>query len=142
MVRYTAIFVFIFSVLGSTAYAQQSIDVENITKHFQNMDANNDGVLNVSEVANANRKLFFKLDVNNNDSLSINEILTHDPDPRGKFNNTDVNNNDRISLREYINQKVKTFHVLDTDNDGKMTRSEYVAARIAYQQKHYDQKKN
>lgn len=141
MIKYIAVFTFIFSALGTNTYAQSSEDTTNTTKAFHNMDANDDGILITAEVINANKKLFNRLDQNNNYTLEINEILSHDPDPSGKFKTTDTDNDGKVSLQEYINQKVKTFRVLDSNNDGKMTQQEYVNAKNAYIKKHYELKR-
>ena len=109
-------------------------------RRFQNMDVNNDGVVSRREWRGSVQS-FDAHDWNNDGVLSGNEVDTgrfrqgrnaefEDFDRAEEFEWLDANNNNRIEEREW-HASVRAFDQLDRNNDGVLSRAEFVRTGTA-----------
>ena len=109
-------------------------------RRFQNMDVNNDGVVSRREWRGSVQS-FDAHDWNNDGVLSGNEVDTgrfrqgrnaefEDFDRAEEFEWLDANNNNRIEEREW-HASVRAFDQLDRNNDGVLSRAEFVRTGAA-----------
>jgi len=103
-------------------------------QRFRSMDANRDGVIARNEW-NGSVQSFRVHDWNNDGVLSGDEVVTgrfrqgrnadfEDYDRAEDFEFLDANNNNRIEPREW-HMSVRTFELLDRNNDGWVSRQEF-----------------
>ena len=96
------------------------------TARFRQLDLNHDRWLSRSEFG-VNRAVFDRADRNNDGRVSLSEYLNPRPEDNAaaRFDVLD-RNHDRVLVRSEWRDEGRAFDRLDQDDDGRITRDEYV----------------
>ena len=88
-------------------------------------DTDNDGTVDLDEAKKAASALFDKLDTDKDGTLDFKEL--HGRLTRLEFGAADPDNDGTLTKDEYLAMVEKRFKAADPDNDGTLTKDEYLA---------------
>ena len=119
-----ALWLFIVTVMVSTAALGAEIDRMDAAATMKMSDKNGDGHLDREEYHQRMTEVFFFLDTNKDGSLSLAEIRAGaDVDPE-RFNAADRDGNHVLSLYEYLYALHNDFDAADKNKDGTLDMEE------------------
>ena len=131
-----------------TAKDRMERQSQRITKQFDRLDANKDGVLDRTEAETPLVRVFGKLDKNRDGVLDASEIKAvrdaRKPRPEGaalkgrrggdRFERADANQDGKVAKEEFLATPLPWFVRADADKDEKVTKAEltdFLAKRSA-----------
>lgn len=122
--------------LGAPAFAQEETDAESAGRYFDRLDQKKQGFFTLADMQRVEGKTFKRTDDNKDGQLSLEEFNFGIPDDQEailerftrRFRLADADNDDRVTMDEYMAFCANVVAAADTNQDGMVTREEFVAA--------------
>jgi Ca2+-binding EF-hand superfamily protein len=115
-------------------------------KFMEYFDANQDGVVTMSELNEASKQRYAKMDADGNGAVTLEEFQAYLGDRKAqwreqRFTEMDSNGDNQISQQEYIQYKQQRaeqrYQEMDADKDGVVSKEEYLNRKRGYYGKRY-----
>lgn len=125
------------AILGSPAVAQDTeSDADSAGRYFDRLDQKKQGHFTLADMQRIEAKSFLRTDDNKDGELTLSEYNFGIPDERQdvierftrRFRLADADNNGRITMDEYMGFCAKVVAAADSNQDGMVTRDEFIAA--------------
>jgi Ca2+-binding EF-hand superfamily protein len=122
---------------ASVAFAQQpETDAQSAERYFDRLDQKKLGYVTLADMQRIEGKVFTRTDDNKDGQLTLSEYNYGIPDERQdvidrftkRFRLADADTNGRVTMEEYMQFCVNVITAADTNQDGQVTREEFVAA--------------
>jgi Ca2+-binding EF-hand superfamily protein len=116
-------------------------------KFMEYFDANQDGVVTMSELNEASKQRYTKMDADGNGAVTLDEFQAYLGDRKAqwreqRFTEMDSNGDNQISQQEYIQYKQQRaeqrYQQMDADNDGVVSKEEYLNRKRGHYGKKHD----
>ena len=127
-------------LLGATpAMAQEQLtDQQSAEKYFDRLDQRKQGFFTVADMQRIEGKVFVRTDDNKDGQLTLSEYNYGIPDDRQdvidrftkRFRLADADTNGRVTMEEYMQFCANVVAAADTNQDGMVTKEEFVAASV------------
>jgi Ca2+-binding EF-hand superfamily protein len=126
------------TALSSTpALAQQvETDAQSAERYFQRLDQKKQGFFTLADMQRIEGKAFNRIDLNKDGELTLSEFTDGIPSDREdvidrftrRFELADADESGRVPLQEYMDFCARVVAAADTNQDGMVTKEEFVAA--------------
>jgi Ca2+-binding EF-hand superfamily protein len=124
-------------MLGPPALAQQmETDAQSAERYFQRLDQKKQGFFTLSDMQRIEGKAFNRIDLNKDGELTLSEFIDGIPSDRDdiidrftrRFELADADESGEVPLQEYMDFCARVVAAADTNQDGMVTKEEFVAA--------------
>lgn len=123
---------------ASTAMAQEQTEQQSAEKYFDRLDQKKQGFFTVADMQRIEAKVFTRTDDNKDGQLTLSEYNYGIPDERQdvidrftkRFRMADADTNGRVTMDEYMQFCANVVAAADANQDGMVTREEFVAATV------------
>ena len=133
-----ALFAVLFTAFAAVpALAQQTeTDAQSAERYFDRLDQKKQGFFTLADMQRIESKTFTRTDDNKNGELTLSEYNFGIPDEREdvierftrRFRLADADTNGRVTMDEYMAFCVQVVGAADTNQDGMVTKEEFIAA--------------
>ena len=100
---------------------------ENIHSRLKKMDLDLDGMVSQQEWEIAHEQSFYRLSKENTSAIKISELK---PARAKRLGRLDANHDGKLSKEEYLAGKLARFPIFDADGDGFITKEEMHKVKI------------
>jgi len=135
-----------YLTLGFCAFSLVSLTVladagRGSSKFMEYFDSNGDNIVTLSELNEASKERYAKMDADGNGEVNMEEFQTYLGDRKAqwreqRFVEMDSNGDSQISKEEYVLYKQKRaeqrYLDMDADNDGIVSKEEYLSQKRGY----------
>jgi Ca2+-binding EF-hand superfamily protein len=124
---------------ASIAVAQEPLtDQQSAEKYFDRLDQKKQGFFTLADIQRIEGKVFVRTDDNKDGQLTLSEYNYGIPDERQdvidrftkRFRLADADTNGRVTMEEYMQFFANVVAAADTNQDGMVTKEEFVAATV------------
>ena len=124
---------------AATAMAQEQLtDQQSAEKYFERLDQKKQGFFTVADMQRIEGKVFVRTDDNKDGQLTLSEYNYGIPDERQdvidrftkRFRLADADTNGRVTMEEYMQFCANVVAAADVNQDGMVTKEEFVAATV------------
>lgn len=132
------LFAILFATLcGAPALAQQpETDAQSAERYFERLDQKKQGFFTLADIQRIEGKTFKRVDENKDGQLTLSEYNFGIPDERQdvidrftkRFRMADADTNGRVTMDEYMQFCANVVAAADTNQDGMVTKEEFIAA--------------
>lgn len=135
--RHILLAVLLTTVTVGPAFAQEAEnDADSAARYFDRLDQKKQGFFTLADMQRIETKVFHRTDDNKDGQLTLSEYNFGIPDSERdvierftrRFRLADADNNGRVTLDEYMQFCAKVVAAADANQDGMVTREEFVAA--------------
>lgn len=126
------------ALLGALpALAQEpETDQQSAARYFDRLDQKKQGFFTLADMQRIEGKVFTRTDENKDGEMTLSEYNFGIPDEREdvidrftkRFRLADADNSGRVTLEEYMQFCANVVAAADTNQDGMVTKDEFVAA--------------
>jgi Ca2+-binding EF-hand superfamily protein len=124
-------------LFASPALAQQTeTDAQSAERYFDRLDQKKQGFFTLADMQRVEGKAFKRTDDNKDGVLTLSEYIFGIPDDRQdvidrftrRYRLADADNNGGIQFDEYMDFCARVIAAADTNQDGMVTKEEFIAA--------------
>ena len=124
-------------MLGAPAFAQQvETEAQSAERYFQRLDQKKQGFFTLADMQRIEGKAFNRIDLNKDGELTLSEFTDGIPSDREdvidrftrRFELADADDSGRVPLQEYMDFCARVVAAADTNQDGMVTKEEFIAA--------------
>ena len=123
-------------VSGAALAQQTETDVQSAERYFDRLDQKKQGFFTLADMQRVEGKAFKRTDDNKDGVLTLSEYIFGIPDDRQdvidrftrRYRLADADNNSGILFDEYMDFCARVVAAADTNQDGMVTKEEFVAA--------------
>jgi Ca2+-binding EF-hand superfamily protein len=124
-------------MLGAPAFAQQvETDAQSAERYFDRLDQKKQGFFTLADMQRIEGKAFKRTDLNQDGALTLSEFTDGIPSDREdiidrftrRFELADADESREVPLQEYMDFCARVVAAADANQDGMVTRDEFVAA--------------
>ena len=125
------------TLCGVPAFAQQpETDAQSAERYFERLDQKKQGFFTLADMQRVEGKTFKRTDDNKDGQLTLSEYNFGIPDERQdvidrftrRFRMADAVTNGRVTMDEYMQFCANVVTAADTNQDGMVTKEEFIAA--------------
>lgn len=125
------------ALMAIPAVAQETeIDAQSAERYFQRLDQKKQGFFTLADMQRIEGKAFKRIDLNQDGELTLSEFTDGIPSDREdiidrftrRFELADADESGRVPLQEYMDFCARVVAGADTNQDGMVTKEEFVAA--------------
>jgi Ca2+-binding EF-hand superfamily protein len=119
------------------ALAQQTeTDAQSAERYFDRLDQKKQGFFTLADMQRIEGKAFKRTDINQDGELTLSEFIDGIPSDRDdiidrftrRFELADADGSGRVPFQEYMDFCARVVAAADTNQDGTVTKEEFVAA--------------
>ena len=126
----------LLAALAVPASAQEDIDRKLADRYFDTMDQKKQGFFTLADMQRIEGKAFLRTDENKDGVMTLSEFIGGIPSERDdiigrftkRFELADGDENGRVTMEEYMEFCVKVVTASDSNQDGMVTREEFLTA--------------
>lgn len=135
--------------LGLVSLSAVAGGVKGKSKFMEFFDANQDGVVTMSELNEASKQRYAKMDADGNGAVTLEEFQAYLGDRKAqwreqRFAEMDGNGDNQISQQEYIQYKQQRaeqrYQEMDANKDGVVSKEEYLNRKRGHYGKGHGEK--
>lgn len=120
------------------AIAQEMTEQQSAERYFDRLDQKKQGFFTVADMQRIEAKVFTRTDDNKDGLLMLSEYNYGIPDERQdvidrftkRFRMADADTNGRVTMDEYMQFCVNVVAAADANQDGMVTKEEFIAATV------------
>lgn len=128
----------ILALSAPAAMAQELTDQESAERYFDRLDQKKQGFFTLADFQRIEGKAFIRTDDNKDGQLTLSEYNYGIPDDRQdvidrftkRFRMADADTNGRVTMEEYMQFCANVVAAADTNQDGMVTKEEFIAATV------------
>jgi len=131
-----ALFAIILCIAGPAFAQQPETDAQSAERYFDRLDQKKQGFFTLADMQRIEGKTFTRTDDNKDGELTLSEYNFGIPDERQdvierfirRFRLADADTNGRVTMDEYMAFCAQVVTAADTNQDGMVTKEEFIAA--------------
>ena len=132
----TVLLASLLTALSAAPALAQETDAESAARYFDRLDQKKQGFFTLADMQRVEGKAFKRIDDNKDGVLTLSEYIFGIPDDKQdvidrftrRYRLADADNNGGILFDEYMDFCARVVAAADTNQDGMVTKEEFVAA--------------
>ena len=124
------------TVLSAIPALAQETDAASAERYFDRLDQKKQGFFTLADMQRVEGKAFKRIDINKDGELTLSEFIDGIPSDRDdiidrftrRFELADADDSGEVPFQEYMDFCARVVAAADTNQDGMVTKEEFVAA--------------
>ena len=126
----------LMTALAAMPALAQETDAQSAERYFDRLDQKKQGFFTLADMQRVEGKAFKRIDLNKDGELTLSEFTDGIPSDRAdiierftrRFELADADHSGEVQFQEYMDFCARVVSAADTNQDGMVTKEEFVAA--------------